>query len=76
MKLLLHGGDAHRLFSQTLPERWQLAPLAAMDDEAVTAFVKKASVLRQAVEAYRRPLLELVQKLKRTKTDHYESLKD
>ena len=76
MKHLLHGGDAHRLFSQTLPERWHLRPLATMDTEAVVAFVAKTSALRQAIAGYRRPLLELVQKLKRSKTDHYESVKD
>ena len=76
MKHLLHGGDAHRLFSQTLPERWQLGQLATMNGETVSEFVGKMSALRQKIEAYRRPMLELVQKLKRIKTDKYESLKD
>lgn len=76
MKHVLHGSNPHQFFSQTLPERWQLGQLATMDGDAVRRFVGKVAVLRQNIEAYRRPLLELVQKLKRLKNDRYESLKD
>jgi len=76
MKHLLHGGDAHQFFSQTLPARWQLGQLATMDGDAVRQFVEKVAALRQSIEAYRRPLLEVAHKLKRSKTDRYETLKD
>lgn len=74
MKHLQEGGDAHRLFSQTLPERWQLGQLATMDGDAVSQYVKKITALRQQIEAYRRPLLEVVNKLKRSKTEQYATV--
>jgi hypothetical protein len=71
MKHLLDSDDVYRLFSQTFPERWQLNPLAAMDSDTVSSYVQKLMNLRVQIEAYRRPLLEIVHKLKRIKSEQY-----
>ena len=69
MSQLLQPADGHAFFSQTLPERWKLGQLATMDDATVRRFLEKLAAVRTQVEGYRRPLLEVVQKLKRNKTD-------
>lgn len=73
MRYLQQPADSHTFFSQTLPERWKLGQLATMNDATVSRFMEKMAAVRSQVESYRRPLLEVVQKLKRNKTDRFDS---
>lgn len=76
MKHLLHNhndGEGHTFFSQTLPDHWDLGHLAAMEDATVSRLLEKLAAVRTQIESYRRPLLEVVQKLKRNRTDRFDT---
>lgn len=56
----LTDGDFHDFMTRTLPQHYGLPALQAMDEDTLVVFRRKAEGVKTKIEAYRRPLEELI----------------